>query len=104
MYLDNDKSYLLFGKQLNKIIMVLQSVSDRNPEILNLNRFIQELKDMRAYEDMLEEFIFGDQKTYPEDKKSIGNKDTMSLDDIMKDLELRFMSGRDDNENMGDSK
>ena len=75
MYLDDGKSYLLFGKQINQIIMVLQMVSDKYPDIKNINRFIQNLKDMRAYEDMLDEFIFGDQKTYPDDKRPVGSKD-----------------------------
>jgi len=95
MYLDDNKSYLLFGKDLNAIIIILQSVSDRNPDIDKLNELIQRLKDMRAYEDMLDEFIFGDQKTYPRDKKRIGEKDSMTLDEMMKSLELRFMDERD---------
>jgi len=95
MYLDNNKSFLLFGKDLNQIIMVLQSVSDRNPDVLKLNDFIQKLKDMRSYEDMLDDFILGDQQTYPRDKKEIGEKDNMTLEEMMKDLELRFMDERD---------
>ena len=50
---------------------------------------------MRSYEDMLNDFIFGDQKTYPRDKKEIGEKDNMTLEEMMKDLELRFMDERD---------
>ena len=46
---------------------------------------------------MLDEFIFGDQKTYPRDKKRIGEKDSMTLDEMMKSLELRFMDERDKN-------
>ncbi len=95
MYLDDNKSYLLFGKDLNSIIAILQSVSDRNPDIDKLNELIQKLKDMRSYEDMLNDFIFGDQKTYPRDKKEIGEKDNMTLEEMMKDLELRFMDERD---------
>ena len=97
MYLDDGKSYLLFGKQINQIIMVLQMVSDKYPDIKHINRFIQTLKDMRAYEDMLDEFIFGDQKTYPDDKRPVGSKDVMTLDEIMNDLQLRFMDERDKN-------
>ena len=97
MYLDDGKSYLLFGKQINQIIMVLQMVSDKYPDIKNIIRFIQNLKDMRAYEDMLDEFIFGDQKTYPDDKRPVGSKDVMTLDEIMNDLQLRFMDERDKN-------
>ena len=52
MWLDNNKSYLVFGKQLNNIIIVLQMMSDKYPDIENLNTFIQSLKDMRSYEDI----------------------------------------------------
>ena len=97
MYLDDGIAYLLFGKQINQIIMVLQMVSDKYPDIKNINRFIQNLKDMRAYEDMLDEFIFGYQKTYPDDKRPVGSKDVMTLDEIMNDLQLRFMDERDKN-------
>ena len=72
-------------------------ISDKYPDIRNINRFIQNLKDMRAYEDMLDEFIFGDQKTYPDDKRPVGSKDVMTLDEIMNDLQLRFMDERDKN-------
>ena len=89
MYLDDGKSYLLFGKQINQIIMVLQMVSDKYPDIKNINRFIQNLKDMRAYEDMLDEFIFGDQKTYPDDKRPVGSKDVMTLNGILKTVSVK---------------
>ena len=52
---------------------------------------------MRSYEDMLDEFIFGNQKTYPDDKRPVGSKDAMTLDEIMNDLQLRFMDERDKN-------
>ena len=97
MWLDNNKSYLVFGKQLNNIIIVLQMMSDKYPDIENLNTFIQSLKDMRSYEDMLDEFIYGDQRTYPDEKRKVGNRDSMTLDEMMNDLQLRFMDERDKN-------
>ena len=33
MYHENNKSFLVFGKQLNQIIAMLQMISDRNPDI-----------------------------------------------------------------------
>jgi|TARA_R110000824_G_scaffold350506_1_gene537442 hypothetical protein len=95
MYKDESKSYLVFGKDMNRIIKILQSVSNRNPQVDMLNDFVQKLKDMRPYEDMLNDFIFGDQKSFPKDKKEVGEKDAMTLEEMMKDLELRFMDGRD---------
>ena len=53
------------------------------------------LKEM--YDDMLDEFIFGDQKSYPKDKRSVGQRDSMTLDEIMNDLQIRFMDERDKN-------
>ena len=76
-------------------------MSDKYPDIQKLNNFVQSLKDMRSYDDMLDEFIFGDQKSYPKDKRSVGQRDSMTLDEIMNDLQLRFMdkrNGEDKNE------
>ncbi len=101
MFVDDNKSYLIFGKQLNHIIIILQMMSDKYPDIQKLNNFVQSLKDMRPYDDMLDEFIFGDQKSYPIDKRPIGKRDSMTLDEIMNDLQLRFMdkrNGEDKNE------
>ncbi len=99
MYKNESKSYLVFGKDMNRIIKVLQSVSDRNPDVKILNDFLQKLKDMRSYEDMLRDFVFGDQETYPRDKKEIGKRDSMTLDEMMKDLELTFMDKRNGDNN-----
>ena len=94
MYHKDDKSFLLFGKQLNQIIAMLQMISDRNPNIQPLNDFIQYLKDMNPYEDMLNGFIFGDQETMPDEVRTIGRKDTMTLEEMMDDLQLKFMDKR----------
>jgi hypothetical protein len=50
---------------------------------------------MRSYEDMLEDFIFGDQQTYPKDKTEPSSRDTFTLEEMMNDLQLRFMDERD---------
>ena len=92
MYHEDDKSFLVFGKQMNQIITMLQMISDRNPDIQKLNEFIQYLKDLRPYEDMLGEFMFD--KKYPDDKKPVGERDAMTLDEMMDDLQLKFMDKR----------
>ena len=94
MYHKDDKSFLLFGKQLNQIIAILQMMSDKNPNIQALNDFIQYLKDMNPYDDMLNGFIFGDQETIPDDVRTVGRKDTMTLEEMMDDLQLKFMDKR----------
>ena len=94
MYHKDDKSFLLFGKQLNQIIAILQMMSDKNPNIQALNEFIQYLKDINPYEDMLNGFIFGDQETIPDDVRPIGTRDSMTLEEMMDDLQLKFMEKR----------
>ena len=99
MYHEDDKSFLVFGRQLNQIISILQMVSDKNPEIQKLNEFIQYLKDLNPYEDMLNGFIYGDQKTIPDEKRAIGKRDAMTLEEMMDDLQLKFMDKRNGKKN-----
>ena len=94
MYHNDSKSFLLFGKQMNQIIAILQMVSDKNPDIQKLNEFIQYLKDMVPYEDMLDSFVFGDQETMPDEVRPVGSRDAMTLEEMMDDLQLRFMDKR----------
>ena len=95
MWKEDSKSFLVFGHQLNQIIAVMQMVSDNYPDLKKLNRLIRQLIEMRSYEDMLEDFIFGDQQTYPKDKTEPSSKDTFTLEEMMNDLQLRFMDERD---------
>ena len=74
-----------------------QMMSDKNPDIQPLNDFIQYLKDMNPYDDMLNGFIFGDQETMPDEVRTIGRKDTMTLEEMMDDLQLKFMDKRKGN-------
>ena len=94
MYHEDSKSFLVFGKQLNQIIAILQMMSDKNPNIQALNEFIQYLKDMNPYDDMLNQFIFGDQETMPDEVRTVGKRDAMTLEEMMDDLQLRFMEKR----------
>ena len=41
---DDSEAYLLFGKELNKIIAALQYLSDKNPGVDGMNKFIQRLR------------------------------------------------------------
>ena len=94
MYHEDSKSFLVFGKQLNQIITILQMVSDRNPDIQKLNEFIQYLKDLNSYEDILNGFIYGDQETIPDEIRPVGQRDAMTLEEMMDDLQLKFMDKR----------
>ena len=79
MWHEDKKHYLLTGQQLNHIIIILQMISDRNPDIQKLNTFVQ-------------------------NKKDFAERDSMTLDELLASLELRLMDKRNDNENTGDSK
>jgi len=94
MYHEDSKSFLIFGQQLNQIITMLQMISDRNPDIQKLNEFIQNLKDLVPYDDLLNGFIYGDQKTIPDEKRAVGKRDSMTLEEMMDDLQLKFMDKR----------
>ena len=94
MYHNDSKSFLLFGQHMNQIIDILQMVSYKNPDIQKLNDFIQHLKDMVPYEDMLDSFVFGDQETMPDEVRPVGSKDAMTLEEMMDDLQLKFMDKR----------
>ena len=87
MYHNDSKSFLVFGKQMNQIIAILQMVSDKNPDIQKLNEFIQYLKDMVPYDDMLNSFVFGDQETMPDEVRPIGQRDSMTLEEMTDDLQ-----------------
>jgi len=95
MWHEDKKHYLLSGQQLNQILAMLQMISDRNPDIEKLNEFIRNLKDLRAYNDILDEFIFSNQKKLPDEIKPVGEKDSMTLDEMLAGLELRLMNARD---------
>ena len=56
-YHDDNECYLLFGKELNKIIAMLQIFADRNPDEEKLLDFVEKLKTMRSYDDMLDQMI-----------------------------------------------
>ena len=94
MYHEDSKSFLVFGQQLNQIITMLQMISDRNPDIQKLNDFIQNLKDLVPYDDLLNGFIYGDQKTISDEKRAKGKRDSMTLEEMMDDLQLKFMDKR----------
>ena len=77
MWHEDKKHYLLSGQQLNQILAMLQMISDRNPDIEKLN-----------------EFIFSDQKKMPDEIKPVGERDSMTLEEMLAGLELRLMDRR----------
>ena len=97
---NDSEAYLLFGKELNKIIAALQYLSDRNPGVDGMNKFIQKLRNMRSYDAMLDEMIFKSKELiFPEGyklrkdspvTKDEALKDSMTLDEILYRCDLKL--------------
>jgi len=86
-YHDDNECYLLFGKEINQIIAMLQMLSDRNPDVDELGDFVEKLKTMRSYDDMLDQMIMS---TRVEDmsQKEQGNGG-LTLNEILNNLDIR---------------
>jgi len=84
---NDNECYLLFGKELNKIIAMLQMLADRNPDVDRLGEFIESLKTMRSYDEMLDSMIM-ETRVKDISEKQKGN-DGLSLNEILKDLDIR---------------
>ena len=54
---DDSECYLLFGKEINQIIAMLEILEKRNPDVDKLATFISKLKNMRSYDQMLDALI-----------------------------------------------
>ena len=84
---NDDECYLLFGKELNKIIAMLQMLADRNPNVDELGDFIDKMKSMRSYDELLDSMIM-ETRVKDISEKQKGN-DGLSLNEILKDLDIR---------------
>ena len=84
---NDDECYLLFGKELNKIIAMLQMLADRSPNVDELGDFIDKMKSMRSYDEMLDSMIM-ETRVKDISEKQKGN-DGLSLNEILKDLDIR---------------
>ena len=90
---NDDECYLLFGKELNQIIAMLQMLADRNPNVDELGDFIEKIKSMRSYDEMLDSMIM-DTRVKDASKKE-KNGGGMSLEEIMENLDIRKWSDSD---------
>ena len=80
-YHDDSECYILFGKEINQIIAMLGILSERNPHVENLSEFVDKLKTMRSYDDMLDEMIM---TTRVEDMSKREREDEgLSLNEIL---------------------
>ena len=103
---NDSEAYLLFGKELNKIIAALQYLSDKNPDVEGMNKFIQKLRNMRSYDVMLDEMIFKSKELiFPEGykfrkdspvTKDEALSDSMTLDEILYRNDLKLPKKKND--------
>jgi hypothetical protein len=94
---DDSEAFLLFGAELNKIIAALQYLSDKNPDVDGMNKFIQKLRNMRSYDVMLDEMIFKTTRKLKEDPpmtKDEALTESMTLDEILYRFELKLPEGK----------
>ena len=76
---NDSEAYLLFGKELNKIIAALQYLSDKNPNVEGMNKFIQKLRNMRSYDQLLDEMLFKTREVIFPDGYKLKKDSPMSL-------------------------
>jgi uncharacterized protein YihD (DUF1040 family) len=89
---EDNEAFLLFGAELNKVIAALQYLSDKNPDVDGINKFIQRLRNMSSYDQMLDKLIFQTNNEFKKDlpRDSGLKEDGMSLDEILYRNDLKF--------------
>ena len=92
-YHDDSECYILFGKEINRIIAMLSILSERNPNMEELIQFIQKLKTMRSYDDMLDAMIMD---TRAEDiSRREQEDDGLSLNEILAKFKITKWKDKD---------
>ena len=84
---DDSECYLLFGKEVNQIIAMLEILKDRNPHVEKLEFFVDKLKNMRSYDQMLDAMIMD---TRAEDmQRREQQNEGLSLNEILSKFKIR---------------
>ena len=84
---EDGECYLLFGKEINQIIAMLEILEKRNPDVDKLATFISNLKSMRSYDQMLDAMIMD---TRAEDMQRREQTDEgLSLNEILSKFKIR---------------
>lgn len=90
---DDSECYLLFGKEVNQIIAMLEILKDRNPHVEKLEDFVDKLKNMRSYDQMLDAMIMD---TRAEDmQRREQQNEGLSLNEILNKFKIRKWSKKD---------
>jgi len=84
---DDSECYLILGKDLNKIIAMLEILEKRNPNVDQLVEFIDQLKGLRSYDQMLDAMIMD---TRAEDMYRREQEDEgLSINEILSKFKIR---------------
>ena len=90
---EDGECYLLFGKEINQIIAMLEILEKRNPDVDKLATFISNLKSMRSYDQMLDAMIMD---TRAEDmQRREQQNEGLSLNEILSKFKIRKWSKKD---------
>jgi len=90
---DDSECYLIFGKDLNKIIAMLEILEKRNPNVEQLVEFIDQLKGINSYDQMLDALIMD---TRAEDIQRRERRDEgLSLNEILSKFKIRKWNKKD---------
>ena len=90
---DDSECYLLFGKEVNQIIAMLEILKDRNPHVEKLEDFVDKLKNMRSYDQMLDAMIMD---TRAEDmQRREQQNEGLSLNEILSKFKIRKWNKED---------
>ena len=95
---DDSEAFLLFGAELNKIIAALQYLSKKNSTSSKVKKFIEQLKNLRSYDELLDEVIMksrgGKVMTKPSNGGAVDSG--MSLDEILYRNDLKLPKDGDE--------
>ena len=90
---EDSECYLLFGKEVNQIIAMLEILKDRNPHVEKLEDFVDKLKNMRSYDQMLDAMIMD---TRAEDmQRREQRNEGLSLNEILSKFKIRKWDKKD---------
>ena len=90
---EDSECYLLFGKEVNQIIAMLEILKDRNPHVEKLEDFIDKLKSMRSYDQMLDAMIM-DTRAEDMNRREQQNEG-LSLNEILSKFKIRKWDKKD---------
>jgi|DEB0MinimDraft_12_1074336.scaffolds.fasta_scaffold07022_8 hypothetical protein len=98
-WLNNKDSYLVKGESLNQIIAMLVILQERNTSVDRLSAFIEKLKGLDSYNDMLHTFALMTRAENMSIQRKSGNKKNgMALEDILRRLNMRLLRDGEDGE------